>query len=95
MLKINGNDLISKGIKAGPRLGYILGILLELVIENPEFNEKEKLLAKSQELNQKSDSELITLSEKAKEIYRDTLDESESEIKKKYYVSDSSANPHA
>ncbi len=95
MLKINGNDLISEGIEAGPRLGYILGILLELVIENPEFNEKEKLLAKSQELNQKSDSELITLSEKAKEIYRDTLDESESEIKKKYYVSDSSANPHA
>jgi tRNA nucleotidyltransferase (CCA-adding enzyme) len=43
MLKINGNDLMKEGIKAGPRLGYILGILLERVIANPGSNQKEKL----------------------------------------------------
>jgi len=94
MLKINGNDLMEEGIKAGPRLGYILGILLESVIENPESNQKEKLLIMAQELNKKNDSDLLTSSEKAKEIYRDTLDESENEIKKKYYVSDNNSNPH-
>jgi hypothetical protein len=88
MLKVNGNDLMKEGIQPGPRLGYILGILLEKVIDDPAINKKESLLKIVSELKEKNDSELLTLSEKAKEVYKDTLDESETEIKKKYYVAD-------
>ncbi|MCX6737520.1 MAG: HD domain-containing protein [Candidatus Parcubacteria bacterium] len=91
MLKVNGNDLMKEGIKPGPRLGYILGILLEKVIDDPAINKKESLLKTVSELKEKNDSELLTLSEKAKEVYKDTLDESEAEIKKKYYVAESNS----
>lgn len=44
-LKINGNDLMSElNLKPGPILGEILSYLFEQVMENPELNEKEKLL---------------------------------------------------
>jgi len=94
MLKVDGNDLIAEGIKPGPRLGYILNILLEKVIDNPTFNTKGSLLKMAADLKDKKGSELLALSEKAKEVYKDTLDESETEIKKKYYVADSNSNPH-
>ena len=42
-LKINGEDLIALGIPKGPKLGEILNKLLELVIEDPMVNTKEKL----------------------------------------------------
>ncbi|MBQ3118903.1 MAG: CCA tRNA nucleotidyltransferase [Clostridia bacterium] len=42
-LKINGNDLKELGYE-GKQIGEILNILLEKVIENPELNEKEKLI---------------------------------------------------
>ncbi len=43
-LNINGNDLISLGIKPGPKLGNILKELLEVVIEDPTLNDKKKLI---------------------------------------------------
>jgi len=43
-LAINGYDLISLGIEEGPRIGVILNALLELVLTNPEMNEKNKLI---------------------------------------------------
>ena len=43
-LKINGRDLIKAGIPKGTRIGNILERLLELVIEHPELNTKERLL---------------------------------------------------
>ena len=43
-LKINGRDLIEAGIPKGTRIGSILERLLELVIEHPELNTKERLL---------------------------------------------------
>lgn len=43
-LAITGKDLIAAGIQPGRELGEILNNLLELVIENPELNKKEKLL---------------------------------------------------
>ncbi len=43
-LAITGKDLIAVGIQPGRELGEILNNLLELVIENPELNTKEKLL---------------------------------------------------
>lgn len=43
-LKINGNDLIALGIPQGERIGKVLNILLEEVLDNPALNNKEKLL---------------------------------------------------
>ncbi|MDO4261203.1 MAG: HD domain-containing protein [Eubacteriales bacterium] len=43
-LAVTGRDLIEAGIPAGPELGAILGTLLEQVIEEPEKNERVRLL---------------------------------------------------
>lgn len=43
-LKVNGNDLIEQNIAFGKKIGEVLNHLLECVIEDPELNEKEKLL---------------------------------------------------
>lgn len=44
-LAVNGNDLIALGIEKGPKIGQILNRLLDIVLENPEKNEKELLLS--------------------------------------------------
>lgn len=44
-LAVNGRDLINLGVKPGKELGEILQWMLEQVIEEPELNEKDKLLA--------------------------------------------------
>lgn len=44
-LAVNGNDLVSIGIPRGPVLGKILGELLESVLDDPEQNEKSRLLS--------------------------------------------------
>lgn len=51
-LKINGRDLISLGIQNGKIIGEILNALLEMVIENPEMNNRDKLLEAGQKLVQ-------------------------------------------
>lgn len=43
-LAVNGYDLMRNGIKDGKLIGKILNQLLEIVIENPEFNNKNKLM---------------------------------------------------
>lgn len=44
-LAINGNDLKELGFRSGPLIGKILQGLLELVLETPSYNTKEKLIA--------------------------------------------------
>lgn len=46
-LNINGNDLIDLGIRPGKNIGRILNELLELVLEEPEFNKRDKLMSKA------------------------------------------------
>lgn len=43
-LKVNGDDLIEVGIKKGPRLGDVLTKLLDMVIEDPMLNTKDRLI---------------------------------------------------
>ncbi|MCT4596702.1 MAG: CCA tRNA nucleotidyltransferase [Vallitalea sp.] len=43
-LKVNGKDLIENGIKEGKQIGYILNELLDVVIIDPDKNQKETLL---------------------------------------------------
>lgn len=44
-LAINGNDLLAIGVKEGRKVGILLDELLDRVIDQPELNEREKLLA--------------------------------------------------
>lgn len=46
-LAVTGRDLIAAGWKPGRELGDVLQKLLELVLEVPEYNEKERLLAEA------------------------------------------------
>lgn len=46
-LKINGEDLANLGVPKGPEVGRILKELLELVLDDPMMNTKEKLLEKA------------------------------------------------
>lgn len=49
-LKVNGQDLIAAGIEKGPKIGQTLQTLLQEVIEEPEKNTREYLLARIKEL---------------------------------------------
>ena len=48
-LAVDGGDLKRLGLKPGPRFGEILQALLERVIEEPDLNTKERLVAIVQE----------------------------------------------
>lgn len=43
-LSVSGRDLLAAGAQSGKQLGALLQRLLDLVMEHPEMNEKEKLL---------------------------------------------------
>ncbi|HNR53517.1 MAG TPA: polynucleotide adenylyltransferase, partial [Candidatus Dojkabacteria bacterium] len=43
-LAVNGNDLEKIGVKPGPEMGKILKSLLDMVLEDPLMNTKERLL---------------------------------------------------
>ena len=49
-LKIKGNDLIEIGYKPGKDLGHTLNTLLNMVFENPNFNNTEKLISLAKSL---------------------------------------------
>jgi len=50
-IKVNGHDIMNElGISPGPMVGKILNSLLQMVIEDPSLNEKEKLLTLAREI---------------------------------------------
>jgi tRNA nucleotidyltransferase (CCA-adding enzyme) len=53
-LAVDGDDLRQAGITPGPELGKILSRLLELVIEDPRMNAREKLLDEARRLHSHS-----------------------------------------
>lgn len=87
MLKLNGDELMAVlRLSPGPRVGRILGILLEEVLDEPEKNTKEFLEKRAGELNALGDADLEKLAEKAKERKDEAEAGLENEMKKKYYV---------
>ena len=47
-LKIDGNDLIREfNLKQGPMIGKILNYLLDLILDEPDLNEKDILIEKT------------------------------------------------
>ncbi|WP_179948122.1 CCA tRNA nucleotidyltransferase [Geosporobacter ferrireducens] len=53
-LEISGYDLMQLGISQGKRIGEILNELMEIVLDYPEFNEKEKLLELAREIQERT-----------------------------------------
>lgn len=88
MLKVKGDDVMRiLNVAAGPRVGQILSILLEEVLDDPSKNDAAHLESRVRVLGVLSDAELGKLGEKA----REKKDEFESgvveEMKKKHHVS--------
>lgn len=87
MLKINGNEIMKiTNLQPGPKVGAILNILLEEILDDPLKNEKKYLEKRAKELSQLSDKELEEKQRIAKEKYLDLLKEEEEQLKKKHQV---------
>ena len=86
-LKINGNDLMTNlNLSPSKRIGYLLNILLEKVLDNPKLNNKEKLLDEAKKLNKLSDSELENLALQSKNKQQEFESGILEELKKKHAV---------
>jgi poly(A) polymerase/tRNA nucleotidyltransferase (CCA-adding enzyme) len=87
MLKVRGEDVMKvSGIEPGPRVGQILAVLLEDVLDDPLRNDKAYLENRIRELAKHSEGELKSMKEKAegkKEEFESGL---QAEMKKKYHV---------
>jgi len=87
MLKVGGQDIMSiLEIKPGPKIGYILDILLGQVLDNPKKNNKEFLIQEIKKLGLLNEKDLIGLSEKSKED-KEKIEKKQDEMtKSKYWV---------
>lgn len=82
MLKISGDDLQSDlHMTPSPKMGAVLDVLLSEVLEDPERNTKEYLLARAQKLQE---LDLEELRVQAKEIIKEKREADDLNIKHKY-----------
>lgn len=86
MLKIDGKKLMEMGENPGPRIGNILHILLEEVLDKPERNSEEYLEGRALSLQLLSDQDLRGLGEKAKREAQEADEAEVKEIQKEYKV---------
>lgn len=87
MLAVNGEDVMKiLGVEPGPKIGRILSVLLDKVMENPENNAKEKLESRIKNLGKLPDDELGKMAQAAKEKKEEFESGIEEEMKEKYYV---------
>lgn len=87
MLKIDGNRIMEiLKIKPGPKIGYILHLLLEETLDEPEKNAEKWLEKRVKELGKLTEKDLEKIGKKAKEK-KDELEQREiKEIRKKWWV---------
>jgi len=88
MLKVNGNDVMEiLNIQPGPKVGWILDVLLSKVLNEPEKNKREYLKEEIKKLGRLSDEDLKKASEEARKE-REKIETKRDEMtKKKYWVS--------
>ncbi|MBC7073951.1 HD domain-containing protein [Candidatus Parcubacteria bacterium] len=87
MLKVNGNDVMEiLKIKPGPKVGWILNILLNKVLDNPKLNQREILKKEIENLGSLSEKELEDLAKKAKEKIEEIEQKRDEMTKRKYWV---------
>ncbi len=88
MLTLKGDDVMKiLNVPAGPKIGQLLFILLEEVLDDPERNTKEYLEKRVKQLGKCTDEELHALTKKAKERSRAAEEEIEGEMKRRHRVS--------
>lgn len=86
-LKIDGNYLIEElSMEPGPRMGQILSILLEEVIDDPRRNTKKYLADRVETLDKLSDKELSVFGDEAKKAAKEEQKRLDDAIKDKYFV---------
>lgn len=86
-LAINGEDIMEVlKIKPGPKVGWLLNALFQEVLDNPKKNDKEYLEGRLVELNILSDEKLKDLASAAKQEIGLLEEQSEDELKGKYFV---------
>lgn len=87
MLKIDGNKIIEvTGLKPCPEIGFILHVLLEEVLENPDVNRETYLEDRAIELSKLSKGELKKVGKKAKDKKEAVIEEKISEIRSRHWV---------
>ena len=87
MLKVNGDDLMKElKIEPGPRLGYMLNILLDEVLDEPSKNKREHLLGNAKKLNKEPLEKLVKLFKMAQAKTQEVAEEEFRNIKSKYHV---------
>ncbi len=87
MLKVNGEDIIREaGLTPGPKVGSILAILLEEVLDDPTLNTKEILQDKVRRLAQLDEAHLREMAKFARRSADEAQTRIEEEMKKKYLV---------
>ncbi|MBI5733312.1 HD domain-containing protein [Candidatus Jorgensenbacteria bacterium] len=87
MLKLRGDDVMRiLGINPSPRIGAILLVLLEEVLDDPKKNIVEFLEQRVKELGLLSDNELDELAVKARERKEEFEGGIEEDMKKKHHV---------
>lgn len=86
-LKLNGDELMKLlGIGPGVKIGFILNILLEEVLDDPQKNDKEYLEKRAIELNDFDDSRLKEMFQTARNKKDEFEAAAEKEIKRKHKV---------
>jgi poly(A) polymerase/tRNA nucleotidyltransferase (CCA-adding enzyme) len=87
MLALRGDDVMQiANIPPSQKIGSILSVLLEEVIEDPSKNERGFLESRVRDLSALSDKELQVLAEKARGAKEEFESGVEEGIKKKYHV---------
>lgn len=87
MLKVNGNDIMDVlSTEPGPKVGQILAILLDDVLDDPKLNIKEYLITRIKKLGSLSEQALAKLSKGAKEKNMQFDKAADENIKEKYWV---------
>jgi len=87
MLALRGDGLMDMlSLPPGPRVGMILSILLEDVLDDPERNTRAYLEARAKELGALTDAALKERAEDARQRAEEAENEVESGMKTKYHV---------
>ena len=87
MLKLSGSDIMEiLGITPGPKIGFLLEILLGEVLDDPRYNTQDYLASKVREYGEFSDAKLKQLALKAKEEVEKLETKKDDMTKQKYWV---------
>lgn len=87
MLKVNGSDIMKTlNLEPGPKVGQILAILLDDVLDDPKKNKEKYLEERVGKLGALSQEELSKVADKAREKEREFEQAIDEETKAKYWV---------